>query len=368
MKKIIPLSVSVAASLLMAACGGSGSDSPTQSPTAVDASGTVSMTVPLKSVSSVNTSAVSSDGTKKPTFIDGNSNGSLQVFFDGLKVLEYSTNGVEEGAGPSGNITLSDGGSFNYTSTITLIRNQPVATITGSYTTTAGNHTIGAVQVNGACDPGVQFCLAGNQGYVLAQGQAKVTLQAGKNKDATLYMRGVMQSVYICDDDCDGHEGKIDKTDGLYHLYVVVADENGTAIPYQTDAAGKAVTFDNGAYQLVEVPPAGQDALLSIMDTTGADISGTWFQTPGQFRVDPDGDGSYGIGVNLKCNKVGDTKLIARLGAGGGTPVQQVTGFTTTPGVNYPTANMELGSVGANQSFGNQLTVHCSATGNVTIK
>lgn len=371
MKKNMFGYLSLAALVSVAACGGGGGDSgTTQAPADAKASGTVTMSIPLKNPSAVApaSTSTSSTDTRKPQFIDGNSNGRLQVFFDGITVIDFGTTNGVEGAGPSGTQDLTNGGKFTYTSTITMIRNQPVATITGTYTSTPGVHTLGAVQTNGACStaPGAGPCLENNLDFVLAEGQTTLTLQPGDNDPATLFLRGVMQSVYICDDDCDGHAGKIYK-DGLYHLYVVVADENGTAIPYQKDAKGNVIPFDNGSYQLVEDPGTGPN-LLSIYDTAGNDIAGQWYATPGNFRVDGDGDGSYGIGVKVKCNLVGTTKLVAKLDANGGTPSAPVTGFTVTPGGNYPTANMVLGSVGADQFFGNQLTVSCESNGTLVIQ
>ncbi|RZT36648.1 hypothetical protein [Cupriavidus agavae] len=364
MKKIIPvsLSLSVLSALLLAACGGGGGEGPTQSVAEANASGTVTMTIPLKSVDRTRTPAAADAGTtKKPTFIDGDSNGLLKVFFDGQEVFSFRTTGEPAvTGGPSGTATMDNGGTFNYSTTISLVNNQPVAKVVGTYKTTPGNHTIGAVQVNGPCT--VAHCIADNEGYVLSQGQATVRLQPGDNGAATMYMRGVMQSVYICNDNCNGQTGPI-QSDGLYHLYVVVADENGTAIPYQESSPGHPVPYDNGAYQIVEVP-TNTPKLLEITDPEGDRITeNTWFSSPGLFRKF--GTEGYGIGVRLRCVGVGTTRLIARLGAQGGTPVVKVD--KAMEARHYPTANMELGPVGANQQFGNQLTVNCEASGAVTV-
>ena len=365
MKKMFPASLSIAAAILMTACGG-GSDESTGSlqPQAA-AAGNFSMTIPLDNLGDnptrVPASVASGDATSlKPMFIDGDSNGKVALYFDGVNVLTITPS--KPTLTPTTTVALADGGYFKYSLTPGVVGNsQRVLTINGSYLTVPGPHTFGAVQTNGPCETVGPLCLPASDGYVLAQGEVKMNMSNGANPDAKLYMRGVMQSVYICDAACDGHQGAVDG-DGFYHVYVVVADENGTAITHQ-ESNGSVIPFDNGSYQIREDKGANPDALLSIKTEAGGDIVGKSMFAPGIDRA----NGGYGVSIKFKCVHPGKTKLVAQLDANGGASVAPIGGFTAQSGVNYPVANMVLGSVGAAQNFGNQLDVDCDASGKLTI-
>lgn len=303
-------------------------------------------------------------------FIDGNaSNGAITMFFDGVEVMDHVSFGTSGTPGPgpssSSSISLPGGGSFSYTSTISQgTGNQPWVTVNGTFSTYTGNHTIGVVQTNGPCIPdsyGRQSCIAGTDGYVLAEGQNTFTMQPGSNNNLALYLHGVMQSAYICDEDlsgnpvCDGGIGPV-QSDGTYHLYAVVADENGTAITNQ-QVGGSTLPFDNGSYQIAE---QDQNGIVTI--TNAGPFSG-----PGTDR-----HGLYGENITIKCNQTGSTTVAAEL-AGTNTPLGGgVTGYTyaygTAAGDNYPAAGSILGAVGADQFFGNELNFSCDASGNITIQ
>ena len=370
--------LSLAALLCVAACGGDGSGGSSSSGSASTAgtqttsqqptaTGSVTMSIPLKNgdgntVRTPTALGSQSGTTLKPTFVDGGSNGYVKVFFDGVQVAAFPTANLPSGPGPSGSANLANGGSFSYQSTISYVRNQPVATIAATYATVPGTHKIGAVQVNGPCassDP----CIPNNEGYVLAQGETAALLQPGQNADVSLYLRGVMQSAYICDyPACNGSGLTVDQ-DGYYHLYVVVADENGTAITHQVDASGSTIPFDNSYYAIVETG----NSLLDIRTEAGKPIGGQSLYTPGSDRQSDNG-GSYGVAIKVKCNAAGTTTLIAQLGPDGGKSIAPIAGFAATSGTNYPTANIALGSVGADQYFGNQLSLSCNGTGALTVQ
>lgn len=294
-------------------------------------------------------------------FIDGNSNGNLLLYFDGVQVAT-----ITPGEIANGEKELADGGKFIYTSTVTTVNNQPVATITGNYTAVPGTHTFGAVQTNGPCaeDAG-PACLTNNEGFVLAQGETTMLLQPGANPAATLYMRGVMQSAYVCDEGCAGQNLQVDG-EGFYHLYVVVADENGTAIVQQKDASGNVIPFDNGAYSIVEQPDQPGNLLTILRKSSRESIADVPLTAPDGDRNFPP-NGSYGVEILVKCENTGTTTLMARLGDEGGESIAPIQGFTAQPGVNYPTANAVLGSVGVDYNFGNQLKLNCVAGGALTV-
>ena len=292
---------------------------------------------------------------RRPMFVDGSSNGAVNLYFDGTHMLDFSQTTGTPGPGPSGSGNLSNGGSYTWSSVISDVGNQAVATVTVNYNTIPGPHTIGAVQTNGACPVGGDPCMSNSPGYVLAEGQTTQVLQPGNNNATALYLRGVVESMYICDPGCQGQNLVVD-SNGDYDLYVVAADENGTAITYQTftDSTGntQVVPFDNGTFSLHDT--AG---ILSI-DKPGP------FSTPGTDHA----NGGYGVDIKVHCTKTGTTTLYAQLDGNGGTPSNPVTGFSVTPGTNYPTANQIVGSVGADEYYGNQLPLNCNAGGSITIE
>lgn len=365
----------------LAACSGGGAGSSTSSlPPPVTNPGTqqnnaqakIAFSFPLGNgkIAGTAPSMRQLSGSRRPMFIDGNdSNGAITMFFDGTEVMDHVSFGTSgtPGPGPSSSsaIALPGGGTFSYTSTISQgTGNQPWATVTGTFTTYTGNHTIGVVQTNGPCIPdsyGRQLCIAGTDGYVLAEGQNTFTLQPGSNNNLALYLQGVMQSAYICDEDlsgnpvCDGGIGPV-QSDGTYHLYAVVADENGTAITNQ-QVNNATLPFDNGAYQIVE--PDGNNT-VSITNAGP-------FYGPGTDR-----HGLYGENISIQCNKTGSTTVEAEL-VGTNTPRNGgVTGYTysygTASGDNYPAAGSVLGPVGADEYFGNTLNFSCDASGTITIQ
>ncbi len=355
----------IVGSMSLAACGGGGGTGapgavPTTNPSKptqqATAKSTLTMRVPLNFSGGKKGPSLRNSGAIRPMFVDGNSNGTVNVYFDGTSVLNFSSNG-SPGAGPSGSANLSNGGSFTWTSAISLVGNQPVATITANYATVPGLHTIGAVQLDGAC-VGPDPCIPNTDGYVLAEGQTTQVLQSGSNGNANLYMRGVMESAYVCDPGCTGQNLSVDGQ-GYYDLYVVVADENGTAITHQFEDDGTTpVPFDNGSYTIAEQNPQGNNGtgILSI-DKPGP------FTAPGTDRA----SGGYGVDIKVKCVHTGTTTLAAVLDATGGTPGVPVAGFTYTAN-NYPSANMVLGSVGSDIYYGNQLALNCDASGTLTIQ
>jgi hypothetical protein len=298
----------------------------------------------------------------KPAFVDGNSDGGLTVIFDGQTVMNnvsFAPNGqsgnVSAGPGPSGSATMSNGGSFTYSSQIVINGGQPYVVISANHATTVGKHTLGVVQTNGACEPDQysrEQCISNTQGYVLAEGQATLNLGPGNNGSTALYLQGVMQSAYLCDAACDGQVGNPDPN-GNFDITVFIADEAGDVINQQTLPSSQLVPYDNGSYQIVETDNQG------IVTINQPSLS---YNAPGNAIA----SGPYGENISITCNKMGTATVAAELlptdpSSGG------VSGFTYTS-QNYPQAGSLLSAVGADEYFGNTLSVDCTATGSVTIE
>lgn len=362
--KIRLLSLAAVAGITLAACGGStGSlgSVPAPNPGAhgSSAKGTLTMRVPMTFAGiRVPSERGVQNGKRKPMFVDGNSNGAVNLYFDGTNILDFSSNtNPQVGPGPSGSGGLSYGGSYSWTSQIGQVGNQFVATVNVSYSTIPGPHTIAAVQTNGQCDVGQDPCWSNNDGYVIAEGKTTALLQPGSGNSTTLYLQGVMESAYLCDTACDGGSGQVD-SNGDFDINVYVADENGTAIPYQVEADGTTVVpFDNGSYQIVTADngSATGDNILSITQPQ------TSYSTPGQAA-----SGNYGEGIKLHCLNVGSTIVQAQL-LSSDPSKGNINAFNYTAN-NYPAAGSVLSTVGSDQYFGNTLHVLCNANGNINIQ
>ncbi len=336
---------------------------PTPTATPTSGSGTVVISIPLgRTALGPPSSALRVARSAKPAFLDANSNGGITAVFDGETIaneIAFAPNGnVTEGqTGPSGSGTLPNGGSYAYTSVYTFTNsqgsgsgNQPYANITLTYTTNPGSHTLGVVQPDGPCADGGP-CISNTNGYVLSEGQQTFSLQPGANTTPTLLvLRGVLQSAYLCDTACDGGPGVY--SNGAYDITVFVADESGTAIPYQVDGNGNPVPFDNGSYQIVETDA---NKIVTITQPAAS------YSVPGQAL-----HSLYGEDITISCNQAGSTTVAAEL-VPGGPSSGSVAGFTYTS-ANYTAAGSVLGSVGADQYFGNTLAVNCTSTGGVTVQ
>lgn len=348
--------IAIAAISITACSGGTGSSTipnPVQTPVTKQgaAQGTITMSIPLGNGSNQRGTM----SVRRPMFVDGNTNGNVTIVFDGVNIPISFAPTVTSGAGPSqSNISLPNGGTFSYTSTVGPVPtngNQIVATLNATYTTIPGPHTVGVVQTNGAC--GSDPCILNTDGYVLAEGEATPDLAPGPNANTVLYLKGVLESDYICPHSGGCSSLGSPNTDGSYTLDVIVADENGTAIPYQKDAQSNPIPFDNGSYSIVAVDP-------SIVTITP--LHAGPYTTPGTDRA----SGTYGEEINVKCANVGSTVIEAKLDAGDNS-APTVTKFNAVSG-DYPAAGSVLGSVGADLYYGNTPTINCTSTGSMTIQ
>jgi hypothetical protein len=331
---------------------------PTQTTSKTKASAGITFTILLKPHGAVTTPssvARASVSRVKPQFISMSGNGAFDVFVDGTQVLDASfapptdSNGNPiPGPGPSSSVALANGGSLAYTSTVT----STAITVNATVTMLAGSHTLGVVQTNGPCAPdpyGRELCIANTNGYVLSEGQASFTLVGGQTITVPLYMRGVMESAFLCDAACDGGAGTPDAS-GLYHITAYASDEAGDAIYQQTDSSDNLVPFDNGSYSIVETDGQG------IVTLGGLAAS---------YNVPGNAGGQYGQAFTVACNKAGMATIAMELVATD--PSQgDVTGFTYTS-ANYPAAGSVLSTIGADEYEGNTLGVNCSTSGSANV-
>jgi hypothetical protein len=294
-------------------------------------------------------------------FIDSSANGNIVLFLDGQQVLsanftpQWNGSNPVLGPGPSAPATSTpDGGSISYTSNVTATE----IDVSVSLTTVADvAHTLGIVQLNGACVPdqyGRQLCLgdSGNtngqagisNGYVLSEGQTSFTLNTGDdNAGLNLTLNGVLEAGFLCDDACDGHAGTPDEN-GVYHLTAYPTDENGNA------ATGKA--YSNGWWDIEEMDNQNLVTITTAnpqpFNAPNIDAAG-WDAQPFTFT----------------CNGTGNTTIAARL-----LPTDPakgpVTGFNYNS-TNYPSPGAALGPVGADLYFGNVLSVQCTTYGSAII-
>ena len=294
-----------------------------------------------------------------PKFVSPYGNGGITMIIDGTTVMNdvvlfssFDSNGnPPAGPWPSGSTQLPTFGSFTYTSMVTIDANLNAwVQVNGTLSTHPGSHTLAVVQTNGPCIPDQynrELCIPNTNGYVLAEAQTTVNISLGTG-NIVLYPRGVMQSAYLCDAACDGQAGTPD-AQNVFHLTAYVSDEAGAAIYQQTDAGGNIVPFDNGSYQIVETDNNG---IVQLGGNTGP------FSAPGN----QDLYGIYGEKFTIQCLKIGSTVVAAEL-LPSDPSTGSVTGFTYTS-QNYPQpqVNPILGSVGADEYFGNKLSVNCSAS------
>ncbi|MGZ3506041.1 MAG: hypothetical protein ACXWNJ_09270 [Vulcanimicrobiaceae bacterium] len=376
MKSRFISALAIAGLMLTAACSGGGGSSssgasvipnpPPVSPgTQSVAKSSVSFRVPFATHTAGRVpSSLGRKAGVKPMYVSPYSNGGLTVIFDGQTVVNafavpLDSNGNPiAGSGPSGNATLPNGGTFSYTSTITVNSSgNGYVQLNANYTTIPGSHTIGVVQTDGPCVPdqyGRALCIPNTNGFVLAEGQTTFTLNSGANAPNTLFLRGVIQSAYLCDAACDGQAGTPD-ANGVYHLTAYAADESGQSIYQQADGSGNVVPFDNGPYMIAETDA---NNIVTLSGSLGP------HNAPGSDNP----HGPYGENFTIKCNSVGTTTVAMEF-APGAPSAGTVTGFNYTAN-NYPQPSLNpiLSTVGADGYFGNTLALNCTATGSLIIE
>jgi len=305
-------------------------------------------------------------GITKPMYVSAYGNGGFTVIFDGQTVMNNqsfaptldSNGNPVPGPGPSGSATMPNGGTFSYTSTIVNNgSNVPYVQVNANYTTIPGSHTVGVVQTDGPCVPDQykrELCISNTNGFVLAEGQTTFMLDAGSNAPNTLFLKGVIESAYLCDAACDGQAGTPD-SNGFYSLIAYAADESGNTIYQQTDPGNNnsVVPFDNGPYAIVETDGNNIVSLGGHLGPYGA---------PGN----DDPNGPYGEAFTAKCNSVGTATVAMQL-LRSGTSTGSVNGYTYSA-ANYPQAGSILSVVGADEYFGNVLTMDCTASGSLIIE
>lgn len=368
----------VITTLALAACSGGGSGSspttipnttppPTGQPTAVQS---ISFRIPASLLTHTTPTstvrALKSFATRKPLYVSPDT-AAFSLYIDGqaaLKNIPANAAGSAS-AQPISGLT----GTAGYTITQQTNNGQTYYLVTATTDLLPGQHAIGVV-------------LTAADGFVLSEDQETLALNGGSNQPATFSLRGVVDSAFWCDAACDGGAGT-PAADGTYTLQVFATDHEGDAIAYQTDAKGNAVQLDNGPVTLVETD--GKNTVT--IGNAGP------FGNPGNaFTVSYLEGGNTileGYNVTLKCNALGTATVAVKVGSGplnGG-----VTGFNysalidpskdpvnpNAPVFNpfptpqtavYTTAGLLVGTVPVTQDFGNQLTLNCDATLNLSFQ
>ena len=258
------------------------------------------------------------------------------------------------GSGPSGTVNMPNGGSFSYTSTVTVnASGNGYVTLNANFATLPGSHTIGAVQTDGPCTTdqyGRKLCIANTDGFVLAEGKTTVDLNAGSNAATALFLRGVVQSAFLCDAACDGQVGTAD-SNGVYHLTAYAADESGQTIYQQSDTNGNIVPLANGPVQIVETDNNG---IVTLGGASGPESA------PGSDNA----HGPYGYNFSIKCAKVGTTTVTPWSLAPARLQRAPLTASRTRRATTRSRKAIRSSrSVGADEYFGNTLNVNCEADG-----
>ncbi|HKF46834.1 MAG TPA: hypothetical protein VKB38_05705 [Terracidiphilus sp.] len=373
MKRIAPLSLTA----LFVTCIGCGAVKGTQNPKTTSSSGekgssTVTFAIPIHSPGSQFTAGPQSSKARaraaavksRSQFVDSSANGDFQIYLDGAKILDanftpqWNGDAPVQGPGPSApESSTPDGGSISYTSNVTATEIDVTVNLT---TVSEVAHTLGVVQVNGAClanaSGTTDWCLGGsgaisdgfvgvNNGYVLAEGQTSFTLSPGSdNSGISLTLKGVLEAGYLCTDDACVNQTISKDENGAYKVIAYPVDENGSAVT--------SSTYSNGWWDIEELDNKGiltiSTANASPFNAPNINASG-WDEQPFTFT----------------CNHTGDTTIGIRL-LTSNAATGPVSGFKYNQ-ANYPKPGDVLGAVGSDLFFGDKLPVHCQAYGSVTI-
>jgi hypothetical protein len=369
MKKISG-SLAIAATVLLAACGGGSGSSPitapptatpvpVQKPTAVQS---ISIRVPIPDLS-VGAKKPSST-SRTPQYVSLET-GKITLLIDKTVVV----NGASIAASQS-------------TTTTTMANGQ---TVTFSATAVKDTNGSGYYQLNSTLDllPGTHLLgvvLQAPDGFVLSEGEQSYTLKGGDNGAAQLALKPVVDSAFLCDQPaCVGNWHVA--ADGTYdNIIAFASDHQGYAIPQQLDANNNVVPFANGPIQVV-----AQDT--SVVSVT---VGGGPFADPGNAKnlhygqSVPNGWFS-GHNLAFKCLTTGSTIISMKVGPQAAGSVegfdytQQIdpskdpvnpgngTPFAVTQTAVWTTPNQFVGTVPTYQDFGNEIHINCDASLHVSI-
>jgi len=264
----------------------------------------------------------------------------------------------------NGTFALANGQAGTYSFALGTNANQGFYVATLAFALLPGPHTIGVVLEDSST----------NHNFVLSEGQIAVNLIAGSNTQPNLILEGVMDSGFLCDAACDGQVGT-QLADGSWNVVAIPTDEGGYAIVPQVDSHNAVVPFDNGSsYYIKEfdanniVAIAGCSTFQCTPAVTGTSTSSIGpFTSPGSWRYTNQVVSNVfvaGTDINIKCLKLGSTS-VGMVTSPSSPSTGGVTGFSYVG--DYPGPNQTLGQVPAAPSFGNVLTVNCSADLTLTL-
>ncbi|HEY8313055.1 MAG TPA: hypothetical protein VIG51_02675 [Candidatus Baltobacteraceae bacterium] len=388
MKKVLPVLLVLA----LAACGGGGGGTGTSlvpqnpSPNGPSATGSanaresVSFRVPMATASLSNPTPASSHrkaaAARKPMYISPDT-AQATLIVDGTPVrFTIATKSPSNANGTTSSATIpigTQGEQVSYTTT--AVQNGPGGAgyyqITMTFDLFPGAHTFGVA-------------LQAADGFVLSEGQSTYTLNGGSNPAATLSLKGVADSAFLCNwPDCNGTVGT-PAADGTYSIMAFASDHEGDAIVQQKDASGAVVPLANGPISMVETD---SNHIVTIGNPGPfTDAGGDTTMHNGYASLVPTG-WLGGHLITIKCNAMGSTKVAMELGSTS-PAAGAVTGFDYTAPIDitkdpvdpsngqpFPTPQTSvwttpgqiIGSVPTFQDFGNQLSVNCDANFNLTL-
>jgi len=306
----------------------------------------------------------------------------------------------------SGNaLGLTNGQTIAYTASVVTANDVTYYQISANADLLPGAHTLGVV-------------LQAADGFVLSEAQNSYLLTGGPacsssqmnppypygskqnpgaspvgvscNAPATVYLKAVADSAFLCDAACDGQEGSATPS-GAYAIEAFVSDHEGDTMGWQKDANGNALPLDNGPYSIVENDD-GFGANSGIVSITSSDTGTAGPFTDGgsdnALPANGSGVGNAGHNILVQCLKVGTTTISTQL-AKTSPAAGPVIGFdyatqidTTKDPVNaslgtpfdvtqtnvYTTPGQYIGTVPTYQDWGNQLAVSCDASLNLTFE
>ena len=299
-----------------------------------------------------------------------NDTANASIVLDGSTVV--SSIAVNQSTAVTKAIPGTNGETFSYTSTpVTDANNAGYYQVNATLNLMPGSHTLGVV-------------LTAADGFVLSEDQETYTLTGGNNPNATMYLKGVADSAYLCDwPNCDGGLG-MPAADGTYTLMAFAADHEGDSIPQQLDANGNAIPLANGPISILETD---NNNVVTIGNSGPWNDSGSdATMHNGYSKTVPNG-WAAGHRIEIKCNSMGTATVAMKLSANGPShgivngfdysalidtskdPVDPANGtpWAVTQTSVWTTPGQSIGTVPTFQDFGNSMNVNCDAALNLTI-
>lgn len=382
MKRVLVAALAVS-TISLAACGGGGGNSapvmqppvvattqPQQKATAVQS---VSFRIPFSVTLSGGPKSSPSSTKRSPKYISPDTS-ILTFVIDGTVLPNISVTPVAPGTDTpqTGSVSFANGQSLTYTTTaVTDANGSSYYQVTANMDLVAGARTLGVL-------------LRAADGFVLSEAQGSYLLSGGTNPAATMVLKPVADSAFMCDwPNCDGNLGTMN-ADGTYTIVAFASDHEGDTIVQAAAPPASGTAFANGPISIVE-----PDGLGVVTITNGGPFTdaGSDENLHNGYAASVPGGWYAGHAFTMKCNTTGSTTVAVKLAAnspaagavngfdytalidtskdpvnaGNGTP------FPVTQTSVWTTPGQIIGTVPTFQDFGNSLHVNCDASMNLTL-